>query len=165
MALETLEKLYVAIDAAVHQNGPQGKTNASSLNALLKLLANQLSETQNLAGQESWDFTAVEIDVLQRRFTVTLPTNFTTDEIEYTLDGGLTIQHSPRALESNATYVYSTYSITSTYGLSTIILTLQLGSSTYLAGQVGFRIRPIRGAAAGPWLFNNSDFLAPIVAS
>jgi hypothetical protein len=158
MAFQPLDDLYVAIDAVVHQNGPQGKTTASGLNSLLKLLAAQLSETQNLVDHGTREFTAIEVDVLQRRCAVNLPRNYVIDDVEYTLDGGLTSQRCPRALQTDAIYVYLTHRLASTYSLATVSLALYLGSGIYLAGHVGFRLRAGGGTAAGPWLFTNTDF-------
>jgi hypothetical protein len=43
MALKDLDQLVAEIDAAVHPNGPLGKTTAPGLNALLKSLATELT--------------------------------------------------------------------------------------------------------------------------
>jgi hypothetical protein len=43
MALKNLDQLNAEIDAAVHSNGPLGKTTAPGLNALLKSLAGELT--------------------------------------------------------------------------------------------------------------------------
>lgn len=52
MPLKDLDQLYTEIDAAAHTNGPQGKTTASGLNAVLKSLAEELT-TQEPAGVDA----------------------------------------------------------------------------------------------------------------
>ena len=45
MALQDLEQLNLAIDQAVHKDGPMGKTTAAGLNAVLKTLASEIAAT------------------------------------------------------------------------------------------------------------------------
>jgi hypothetical protein len=50
MILKDLDQLKAEIDAAVHPNGPQGKTTAPGLNAVLKSLATELTARPEVVG-------------------------------------------------------------------------------------------------------------------
>lgn len=51
MTLKDIDQLRAKIDAAVHTNGPLGKTTAAGLSAVLKSLATELVTQQQVAIQ------------------------------------------------------------------------------------------------------------------
>lgn len=100
MSLKDIDQLTTEIDAAVHSNGPLGKTTAPGLNAVLKSLANELiaheqQSTQTAAQKAdldsggrvpSYQLPSYVDDILEAASYATLPTPGETGKIYVAVD-------------------------------------------------------------------------------